>query len=196
MGFSSRGALAKPDAPAALPKSRQWYNLLMNWKFLAGPLLLGLQLFAAQPATSNYTLQNYGFGNGGGTTGTGNYSIEGIAGEVSGQDTSTANYGLGSGLLEAQQANVPIVTLSNPGNYSNKLLVVVDPQSNPSDALFMIAISTDNFTTTNYVQSDGTVGATLGFEDYQTYAAWGSGSGSEIIGLAGNTTYQVKARDF
>lgn len=168
--------------------------MLMDWKYLAGSLLLGLQLFAVQPSTTNYTLQDYGFGNGGGTTGTSNYSIEGIAGEVSGQDASTDNYGLGSGLLEAQQANVPTITLSNPGGYNNKLLVVIGPQNNPSDATFMIAISTDNFVTTNYVQNDGTVGATLGIEDYQTYAAWGGASGSEIIGLASDTTYQVRAR--
>lgn len=168
----------------------------MDWKYLAGSLLLGLQLFAVQPTTTNYTLEDYGFGNGGGTTGTGNYSVEGIAGELSGQDTSTANYGLGSGLLEAQQANVPTLTLSNPGNYSNKLLVIVGTQGNPSDALFMIAISSDSFATTYYVQSDGTIGATLGFEDYQTYAAWGGASGSEITGLTGNTAYEVKARAY
>ncbi len=166
----------------------------MDWKYLAGSLLLGVQLFAAQPTTTNYTLEDYGFGNGGGTTGTGTYSIEGIAGEVSGPDTGTANYGLGSGLLEAQQANVPTLTLSNAGNFTNKLLVVIGTQNNPTDAKYMIAISSDSFATTYYVQSDGTIGATLGFEDYQTYAAWGGVSGSFITGLTDSTTYAAKSR--
>lgn len=169
--------------------------MLMLGKFLAG-LLVGLHFFAVQPSTNNYLLQDYGFGNGGGVTGTSNYSLEGIAGEVSGQDMSSDNYGLGSGLLEAQMANVPTISLGNPDSSPSKLHLVLDPQNNPSDALFAIAISTDSFVTTSYVQNDGTVGAVLGFEDYQTYAAWGSGSGSDIIGLASNTTYQVKARAF
>ncbi|MFZ1323905.1 MAG: hypothetical protein WAQ57_01950 [Candidatus Saccharimonadales bacterium] len=157
-------------------------------------LLSGVQLFAAMPATTNYKLQDYGFGNGGGTTGTTNYQLEGIAGEQSGQDAGTANYGLGSGLQETQQAAVPSVTLVNPNQSYSMLHVTITPSDNPSDALFMIAISDDSFTTTQYVQDDGTIGAVLGMEDYQTYAAWGGAGGSNIIGLSANTTYQVKAR--
>jgi hypothetical protein len=160
---------------------------------LAG-LVAGTYVFAAMPATTNYQLQDYGFGNGGGTGGTANYQLEGIAGEVSGQDAATANYGLGSGLLETQQANVPTLSLTNPNNSYNSLRLTITPANNPSDALFMVAISTDNFVTTQYVQSDGTVGAVLGIEDYQTYAAWGGASGSNIIGLLPDTTYQVKSR--
>lgn len=163
------------------------------WKILTG-LFVGMQLFAALPSTSNYELRDYGFGSGGGTTGTSNYQLEGIAGEQSGQDTASTNYGLGPGLLETQQANVPSLALSNPNNSYSALRVIVTPAGNPSDALFMIAISSDSFATTQYVQNDGTVGASLGIEDYQTYAAWGGATGSNIIGLNPDTTYQVKAR--
>src|SRR4030095_16437318 len=46
----------------------------------------------------------------------------------------------------------------------------------------------------NYVQSDNTVGATLGSEDWQTYSSWGSGTGIDIIGLSSHTTYYVKVQ--
>lgn len=159
--------------------------------FLSGSALF---FFAVMPSTTNYELNDYGFGTGGGTGSTANYSLEGISGEQSGGLSSTATYSARPGLQQTQLANVPTATLSNPSNWYNKLLVVIGTENNPSDALYAIAISTDNFVTTNYVQNDATVGPSLGSEDYQTYAAWGSGSGTEIIGLIPNTTYKVKVK--
>lgn len=49
-------------------------------------------------------------------------------------------------------------------------------------------------TTDQYVQADGTLGASA---DWQTYATWGSASGKTVTGLTPNTTYtfEVKARN-
>jgi hypothetical protein len=125
------------------------------------------------------------------------YAIEGIAGEQDATKLSGTTYDLGPGLQFTNQANVPPApTFTNPANYYNKLKLVLSTGSNPSDTLFAIAISTDNFTTTNYVQSDTTVGATLGLEDYQTYSAWGGASGFTIIGLTAGTTYKVKVKSW
>jgi hypothetical protein len=44
------------------------------------------------------------------------------------------------------------------------------------------------------VQSDNTIGSTLGSEDYQNYTSWGGASGTTIIGLAPSTTYKVKVK--
>ena len=63
---------------------------------------------------------------------------------------------------------------------------------NPTDTKFAIAISSDNWTTTNYVQSDDTVGATLSSGNYLTAASWGASF--DIIGLTANTTYKVKVK--
>lgn len=124
-----------------------------------------------------------------------NYAMDAITGELNDDQLTSANYALGPGLVFVQQANVPPApTLSNPANYYDKLLLVLDNGDNPTDATFAIALSPDDWTTTLYVQNDNTVGATLGIEDYQTYASWGGGSGELVIGLLSNTTYKVKVK--
>lgn len=152
----------------------------------------------ALPASTNYKLNDYGFGSGGvgnATSGGSNYSLNGITGEMSAGNLDGTAYDLGPGLVFTNQADVPgAPTFTNPSNYYNKLKIVLDTGGNPSDAKFAIAISTDDFSTTYYVQSDNTVGATLGAEDYQTYTAWGGASGVLIIGLSANTTYKVKVK--
>lgn len=157
--------------------------------------MTGFAVFAALPGTGNYELRDYGFGTGGGTTSTGNYGIEGIAGELGGNSLGTSNYGLRPGLLGSQLANVPAApTWQNPDDWYNKLRLIIDPSGNPGDTTFAVAISTDNFATTRYVQSDSTIGPALGPEDFRTYSGWGSGSGMNVIGLMPNTTYQVKVK--
>lgn len=153
-------------------------------------------LFFMMPASTNYQLKDFGFGSGGvGNAASGSYAIDGVSGEQSAGSLTGSSYNLGSGLLFANQANVPPApTFTNPSNYYNKLKILLDTGSNPSDTLFAIAISTDDFTTTNYVQSDDTVGAALGLEDYQTYTAWGGAGGALIIGLSPSTSYKVRVK--
>jgi hypothetical protein len=155
-----------------------------------------LLFFLAMPASTNYQLKDYGFGNGGEDNMTStNYSMEANAGEIGGEKLTGSSYGGGAGFLYANQTSVPIApTFDNPNNYYNKLRIIINTSGNPSDTKYAIAISTDNFITTKYVQSDNTVGAALGMEDYQTYAAWGSGMGTLIIGLLPNTTYKAKVK--
>jgi len=162
----------------------------------------GATVLAALPSTTNYELNSYGFGSGGtSNSSTGNYSLEGITGEISSQADSTTTYTLKPGYVETQQANVPKVTLSNPSNYYDKLLFVLDQQGNPTDALYalQVCVGADWVagscgTTTLYVKSDHTLGSTLNITDYQTYSSWGSGSGNTIIGLTPGTTYYIRAK--
>lgn len=154
-------------------------------------------LFLALPASSTYQLKDFGFGTGGVGNGTStNYSIEGLTGEQSNNNLSGSTYNLGSGLAYTNQANVPeAATVTNTANWYNKLQVTIDQGGNPSDTKYAIAVSTDGFSSNiGYVQSDQTIGATLGLEDYQTYSTWGSGSGFLIIGLTPSTTYSVKVK--
>jgi hypothetical protein len=88
----------------------------------------------------------------------------------------------------------PAPTLTNPANYYDKLHLTLDTGGNPSDTLFAIAISADDFATTEYVKADSAIGSTLAFSDYQTYTAWGGGSGFDILGLDPGTTYKVKVK--
>ncbi len=96
-------------------------------------------------------------------------------------------------LLQAFTPEAP--TFTNPSLYYSKLRLTLNPSNNPSDTLFAIAVSSDDFVTTKYVQSDNSLSSTLGIEDYQTYSAWGGGSGLLVLGLDPSTTYkaQVKA---
>lgn len=167
----------------------------MFWKSLFTLPLV----FAALPATTNYQLNSYGFGSGGtGGSSTANYSIEGISGETGGQTASTATYNAKPGFVETQQANVPkLSSFSNGGGrYYNKLHFVIDQQGNPSDALYALQISTaSDFSSGNkYVKADFTIGTTLALADYQTYAAFGGSSGTDIIGLLPNSTYYLRVK--
>ena len=156
-------------------------------------IVLSSLLLASLPASTNYQLNSYGIGSGGtaGSSST-NYSMNGITGEQSGSASST-HYQVGAGEAYLKQANVPIVTISNPGSWYDKLQIVLDPQNNPSDATFLVAISSDGFTTTQYVQDDFTLGSSIVPTDYMTYAELGGSGGVLLRGLTRTTVYSVKA---
>lgn len=167
-------------------------------------IVAGSLFFAALPSTTNYKLNGFGFGSGGGATSTSNYSLQGITGEVSGNPPSTANYSVKPAFIQTEQANVPGITLTNPSSYYDKLKFVIDTQNNPTDALYEMQVCVGaNFTPTScatnggtlrYLKNDDTLGASIAVADYQTYAAWGGASGQNIIGLSSNTTYYIQAR--
>lgn len=150
-------------------------------------------LFGAFSSSPSYQLQTYGVGSGGtNNASSSSYRLNGSSGEVGGTGlvgpTTTGN----GGSNEARQANVPLApTLSNGSNtYYNKLSVIINTSgSDASDYTYSIAVSTNNFVTTLYVQADGTLGTTA---VYQSYSTWGGASGSFITGLGAGTAYQVK----
>jgi len=154
--------------------------------------LAGIFLFVL-PSSINYQLHDMGFGSGGvGVGDSTTYSISGISGEVSGNQLTGTTYDLGPGLTFTRQSNVPNApTFSNPDNYYNRLQFILDGTSNPSDTLYAIAISADNFATTSYIQTDGTIGSSV---VYQSYADWGGASGEYVTGLLSNTTYKMKVK--
>jgi hypothetical protein len=158
--------------------------------------LVGLtMLFAASPTSNNYKLQTYDVGTGGSNGSASNtYKSTTITGTQSQSSSASNTYTAKTGLNPTQLANVPSApTITNPSSYYNKLHIVINNGNNPSDATFAIAISPNGFSpTTNYIQDDNTVGATLGTEDWQTYSTWGGASGFDVIGLLPNTTYTVK----
>ncbi|MDB5171005.1 MAG: hypothetical protein JWO35_699, partial [Candidatus Saccharibacteria bacterium] len=113
------------------------------------------------------------------------------------QSASTATASTKPGFVESQQANVPkLVSIdNNGGQYYNKLHFVVDKQNNPTDATYLVSVSTDNFVSDiRYVQSDGTLTNTISTSQYRTYSGWGSTSGSLMIGLLPSTTYSVRLK--
>jgi hypothetical protein len=164
--------------------------------FVLFPIPSTLTPIFAGPTSTNYELKEYTFGAGGTEkSDSTNYSVSGVAGEVDTGKSSSTNYQSLDGLSYTIQSNVPPTpSFTNPSNqYYNKLLLVINTGSNPTDTEYAVAIATDeNFSVMQYVQNDNTVGASLGSEDWQTYANWGSGSGENVIGLQSGTNYYVK----
>lgn len=157
--------------------------------------MTALQILAG-PTSTNYELLQYGFGGGGADNGTSaNYNLFGQVGGIEFANPSSANYKANGGLTETIQANVPPAPIfTNPATNYDRLKFIINTGNNPSDAVFAIAISDDNFTTTNYVQNDNTVSASLGPEDWQTYNNWGGATGEYIRTLAANTQYKIKVK--
>jgi hypothetical protein len=155
---------------------------------------LSLTLFVV-PLSSNYQLNELTIGGGTGVNRSTNFAIEGSIGDVNSVllNGTTYNGGLGFGFTQ-MAAVPPAPTFTNPNNYYNKLHAVIQTGGNPSDTRFALAISSDNFATTNYVKADQSVGASLTLADYQTYASWGSGTGFDVVGLSVNTSYQLKVK--
>ena len=151
-------------------------------------------VFATMTGT-NYKIDYETITQGGQIESSSNYKMTESVGEVGEGAFSGTNYkggrGWGFGLL----ANVPgQPTLTNPSNYYDRLSFVINNGGNPSDTLFAIAITPDNWTTTDYIQNDNTVGSTLGIEDYQTYTNWGGASGEDVTTLQEATDYKIKVR--
>ncbi len=148
------------------------------------------------PQSTTYELKEYGFGAGGidGNTSP-TYSMFATLGEIDTDTLSSTTYRSGNGLVFTLQANTPATPgFTNPASNYDRLKITVDNGGNPTDSTFAIAISTDNFVTTNYIQNDSTIGSVLGSEDWQSYSAWGGASGFYVTGLSNNTTYKIKVK--
>lgn len=153
---------------------------------------IGLFLFASFSASTHYDLNSYSVGPGGtNSTNSATYKAQANVGEQTNQSSTGATYTSNGGGVKTEQLNVPLApTLSNgSATYYNKLQVTINVGILPSDTTYAIAVSSDNFVTTNYVQVDGTLNST---PYYQNYSSWGGGSGSYIVGLASSTTYEAK----
>lgn len=126
-----------------------------------------------------------------------NYQVSQSIGETGSGEGKGQNYLLGAGWAFGIMANLPPApTLVNDGSpaYYNKLHFIINPGNNPSDALFAIAITDDNWQTTRYIQNDNTVGDILGPEDWQTYDGWGGANGELVTGLEPETGYKIRVR--
>lgn len=158
-------------------------------------VVTSLLLFAVAPSSTNYTLKTFDIGTGGGSSTSSNYGLQSGTGLQSGNSQASTTYKVeGDGRGVANAAIPPAPTVTNPANYYDRLKVVVATGNNPSDTKYLIAVSTDNFVTTKYIQTDDSLGASQALTNYQTYSAWGGSSGFFIVGLSPSTTYKVKVK--
>lgn len=162
--------------------------------FMKSLLGISLGFMAVITSSPNFNLNSASLGGSGSTNSSTSttYKLNASAGGTQGSTANSTNYQTKSGVIQSQQSNVPTApTLSNNvGLYYNKLNFIISTSGNPTDATYSVAVSTtSNFTITNYVQADGTLKTT---PIYQTYTAWGSGTGTLAVGLTPNTAYWLK----
>lgn len=148
----------------------------------------------ASPSSSNFIMEEYGFGSGGvATSSSTNYLLFGISGEVETGSQSSTNFISLPGLTYTLQPNIPAPTVTNPSSYYNKLHIVINNANYPSDTTFAIQVSSGSASFSQnvyYVQADNTLGSSIYF---QSYSLWGETGGFDIIGLTPGTTYYVRA---
>lgn len=152
-------------------------------------------LFAAMPSSTNFSLKGYDLGGSGKDGSSSSYKLNATAGSQGTAPATSATYGENTGQPAVNTSNVPPApTFTNPSSYYDRLQLVLATGGSPSDVKFAIAISPDGFTTTQYVKSDHSIGASLTATDYQTYTTWSGASGFLVLGLQPSTTYTVKVK--
>jgi hypothetical protein len=84
-------------------------------------------------------------------------------------------------------------TLTNTGGtlYNALDFIIATGSGQQTDTTYAVAISSDGFATTNFIQADDTIGSS---PVWQTYTAWGSGTGQRVTGLSPSTTYAIKVK--
>lgn len=144
--------------------------------------------------SANYQVEDSTFDGGGESSNSANYrSYDSIGGVETGESNS-ANYKTVPGFEPGAYPGIPgTPTLTNTGGtlYNSLDFVMATGNGQQTDTNYAIAISSDNFTTTYFIQTDDTVGTT---EAWQSYSGWNSGTGERVTGLLPSTTYKIKVK--
>lgn len=144
--------------------------------------------------SGNYRIENPTTDGGGNLSNSANYRSQDSIGDSSGNgQTNSTNYKAFPGFEQGAYPGVPgQPTFTNTGGVLyNSLAFIIATGGNPSDTTYAIAISSDDFATTNFIQTDDTVGSSPA---WQTYTNWGAGSGELVTGLTSGTTYKIKVK--
>lgn len=142
----------------------------------------------------NYSVEGATLDGGGESSSSTNYTSRESIGDVSSEGSNSTNYNIFAGFMRVAYPGVPgTPTLTNTGGslYNALDFVVVTGNGQQVDTTYAIAISSDDFVTTYYIQTDDTLGTA---EAWQTYANWGSGTGERVTGLSPSTTYKIKVK--
>lgn len=156
-------------------------------------ILYPFGLHAETLSSTNYTVENPSVDSGGENSNSTNYNERESIGGSNDSAASSTNYRAFPGFVQHAYPGIPgQPTLVNTGGVLyNALDFIIATAGNQTDTTYAIAISSDNFTTTNFIQADDTVGSSA---VWQSYTSWGSGTGQRVTGLIANTTYQIKVK--
>ncbi len=158
-------------------------------------MLLVPAVAVAQTLSSpSYNLEDSTFDSGTDTSSSPNYqSRDSIDGIETGESSSTT-YKTTSGFQPGAYPGIPATpTFTNTGGtlYNSLDFIVAMGDGQQTDTNYAIAISSDNFVTTFFIQTDDTLGTA---EAWQTYTGWNSGTGERVTGLLPSTAYKIKVK--
>lgn len=158
-------------------------------------LLLAPGIALAQTLNSpNYKVEDATIDAGGELSNSANYKSRESIGDQSDGGSQSTLYKIFAGFFLPAYPGIPgTPTFTNTGGtlYNSLDFVVVTGSGQQDDTKYAIAISTDDFVTTYFIQTDDTIGAS---EAWQTYINWGSGTGERVTGLTPGTTYKIKVK--
>lgn len=167
-------------------------------KLLAVSLLLFISntplSIAETLGSSTYQIENPSLDVGGETSSSTNYTSRESIGDSNDASASSTNYKVFPGFVQHAYPGVPATpTFTNTGGtlYNALDFVVATGNGQQTDTVYAIAISSDDFATTSFIQADDTLGSSAA---WQTYTAWGGGSGERVTGLSSSTTYKIKVK--
>lgn len=144
--------------------------------------------------STNYQVENSIFDSGGESSSSTNYTSRDSISDVETGESASTNYKAIPGFQPGAYPGIPgTPTLTNTGGtlYNSLDFVMLTGNGQQTDTTYAIAISSDNFVTTNFIQTDDTVNTTAAF---QTYSGWNSGTGERVTGLLPSTTYKIKVK--
>ncbi len=144
--------------------------------------------------SSNYQIENPSLDYGGESSSSANYTSRDSFGDQNSDAVNSTNFKALAGFIWPAYPGVPAQpTFTNTGGtlYDSLDFIVATGDGQQSDTNYAIAISSDNFVTTNYIQTDDTVGSSPA---WQTYVGWNSGTGERVTGLSPSTTYKIKVK--
>ena len=157
-------------------------------------LLLPLVAVAQTLNSTNYQIEDSIFDSGAENSNSANYRSRDSIDSVETGSSLSSTFKSILGFQPGAYPGIPgTPTLTNTGGtmYDSLDFVVVTGNGQQDDTNYAIAISNDNFATTNYIQTDDTLGSTPA---WQTYTGWNGGTGETVVGLASGSTYKIKVK--
>lgn len=171
-------------------KLRNKYTIIFALLLLSVPAVV----FAQNLNSTNYNVEDSIIDGGGETSSSANYTSRDSIDSIESGDSNSTNYKNPSGFQPGAYPGVPATpTLTNTGGtlYNSLDFIMATGDGQQTDTTYAIAISSDNFVTTYFIQTDDTLGAV---EAWQTYSGWNSGTGERVTGLAPSTNYKIKVK--
>jgi hypothetical protein len=146
-------------------------------------------------SSPNYKVEDPTIDTGGGElSNSANFQSRGSLGDVADDGSSSSLFKVFAGFFLPAYPGIPgTPTLTNTGGtlYNSLDFVVNKGNGQQDDTTYAIAISSDNFATTYFIQNDDTLGTS---EAWQTYTNWGGVTGERVTGLSPSTTYKIKVK--